>query len=311
MTTSFTTPRLETLDSIRTTFSRVRCPQPSRLERIEQSLQRHGQLSPVVVVRRQGGLELIDGFKRRQAALNLGWTTVLVTEASLDETAQWATMLLLNNRGAQSMAELEEALVLRELVATGLTQVEIAALVDRHKSWVSRRIGLIQRLHPELIEAVKLGVLHPGVARRLLSLPPGNQLQLAATAQRSRLGPHETELLVSLWYKATDEASRKELLADPRRAIARQYPACQRSPLDSNLSPTGQRLLRFLRVIQATASQLTRLLDANTPVCPADLKRLGRDLNQAQRAMATLACRLGSAASTAGGAGAGASSATS
>src|SRR4030067_5237 len=69
------------------------------------------------------------------------------------------------NRGFQSMTELEEALVLREIAQTGLTQVQMAELVQRHKSWVSRRIGLLERLHPELVEAMKVGMLAPGVAR--------------------------------------------------------------------------------------------------------------------------------------------------
>src|SRR5262249_19167318 len=44
-------------------------------------------------------------------------------------------------------------------------------LCTRHKTWVNRRIGLVERLHPELLESMKLGMLHPGCERsRLMSV---------------------------------------------------------------------------------------------------------------------------------------------
>src|SRR5277367_140212 len=189
--------------AIATTLGRARCQQPARIERMKQSLSTHGQLTPIIVVTRGETLEVLDGFKRHAAARMLGWPTLRATVATFDETGQWAAMLLLN-RGPSSMTTLEEALVLRELVKTGLTQVEIAALCSRHKTWVSRRVGLVERLHPELVEAMKLGLLHPGSARRLLSLPPGNQLEMAAAVESAGLGPRDTELLVSLWYRTKD-----------------------------------------------------------------------------------------------------------
>ena len=51
---------------------------------------------------------------------------------------------------------------------------------------------------------MKLGMLHPGSARRLFSLPPGNQLEVAAAVQSAKLGPWETELLVSLSRRTKD-----------------------------------------------------------------------------------------------------------
>ena len=195
MTTSTEATKLCPIATIGTTLIRARCCQPARTERMKQSLATHGQLTPLVAAARPEGVELIDGFKRLAAATMLGWTTLLVTVRPLDETGQWAAMLLLNG-GRSSMTTLEESLVLRELVVTGLTQIEIAELCTRHKTWVSRRMGLVERLHPELVEAMKLGLIHPGSARRLLSLPPGNQLEMAAAIQSARLGPRDTELLV-------------------------------------------------------------------------------------------------------------------
>ncbi len=287
----FGTPRSEPLEAIATSLGRVRCPQPPRIERIRQSLQQYGQLSPVIVVRRQQRLELLDGFKRRRAAELLGWTTLLVAEAELDETAQWATMLLVNQRATSALADVEEALILRELVGTGLTQVEIGALLERHKSWVSRRIGLIERLHPELVESIKLGLLHPGVARRLLALPAGNQLRMAAAVQSAGLGPRDTELAVSLWHKESSEVFRRQLLTDPRGVLSRHYPQTQRPPHEMKLSAAGQRLQRLLAVLVGTGSRMIQLL--GTPPPAVETRRLWPEVHTARQTLRTLLDLLG------------------
>jgi ParB/RepB/Spo0J family partition protein len=283
--------------TIRATLGRARCRQPAQVERMKQSLMTHGQLTPVVAAARPEGVEVVDGFKRLAAATALGWTTLLVVVRPLDETGQWAAMLLLN-RGPSSMTTLEEALVLRELVKTGLTQVEIASLCSRHKTWVSRRIGLVERLHPELIEAVKLGLLHPGSARRLLSLPPGTQLEMAAAVESARLGPRDTELLVSLWHRTKEPSARRALLSEPKASLSKHHPETRRPPLDPRLSPEGQRLCRCLHRLDTVVTEASRRL-RTSPM--QDLATLDKDLRTASAAASRLATELGSARRSGGG----------
>ncbi len=259
---------------------------------MKQSLATHGQLTPLVAAARPEGVELIDGFKRLTAATMLGWATLLVTVRPLDETGQWAAMLLLNG-GRSSMTTLEESLVLRELVVTGLTQVEIASLCTRHKTWVSRRVGLVERLHPELVEAMKLGLIHPGSARRLLSLPPGNQLEMAAAIQSARLGPRDTELLVSLWRRTKDPAERRALVSAPRASLTKHHPETRRPPLDARLSPEGQRLCRCLHRVQEAVVETSRRV--RSPPSHKDLEILDKDLRRATTAASRLVTELGSA----------------
>ena len=146
---------------IGTSYRRVRCLVPRQIEQMKASLTAHGQLTALVVVKRQNGLELIDGFKRHRAAGEMGWTRLRATPMEVDEQGQWVAMLALN-RATHAMSVLEEALVLREMVAMGMTQTQIGQILNRHKSWVSRRIGLVERLHPELVEQIREGILPPG-----------------------------------------------------------------------------------------------------------------------------------------------------
>jgi len=284
------------IERIGTTLGRARCRLPARIERMKQSLAAYGQLTPLVAVPHREGVELVDGFKRLAAATMLGWSTLLVAVTPLDETAQWATMLLLN-RGPSSMTTLEEGLVLRELCKAGLTQADTAALCSRHTSWVSRRIGLVERLHPELVESMKLGVLHPGSARRLLSLPPGNQLEMAAVIGSARLGPRDTELLVSLWRRTKDPAARRLLLSEPRASLQKHHPETRRPPVDPRLSSEGQRLSRCLHRLEAITTETSRRLRA--PPSTEDLAILSKVLQAAQSAASRLTTELGSARTSA------------
>jgi ParB/RepB/Spo0J family partition protein len=276
---------------IGTSYGRVRCLVPRQIEQMKASLTAHGQLTALVVVKRQNKLELIDGFKRRRAAEQMGWTMLRVISMEVDEQGQWAAMLALN-RATHSMSVLEEAMVLREMVTMGMRQTEIGHILNRHKSWVSRRIGLIERLHPELVEQIREGILPPGAGRRLLALPQGNQLELATVVTHHGLGSRETELLVRLWRDA-DPPVRDYLLAHPRQALANARAGDPEQPPDPRLTARGQRLQRHLRILQGVAPRTLQMLRPSP--AEEDLLILASDLESTRSSLSRLMEALGSA----------------
>lgn len=271
-------------------YSRVRCPAPRHIEQMKASLTAHGQLTALVVVKRPNGLELIDGFKRRRAANEMGWTRLRVTPMDLDEQGQWAAMLALNH-ATHAMTVLEEALVLREMVTTGMTQTQIGEILNRHKSWVSRRIGMIERLHPELVEQIRNGILPPGAARRLLALPQGNQLELATVVMHHGLGCQQTELLIRLWKNASP-LIRDYLLSEPRTALANAEASDPEHPPDPRLTLRGQRLQRHCRILQVVALRTRGMLRPSP--AEEDLKILADDLESTRSSLSKLTEALGS-----------------
>jgi ParB/RepB/Spo0J family partition protein len=276
---------------IGTSYGRVRCLVPRQVEQMKASLTAHGQLTALVVVKRQGGLELIDGFKRYRAAEQMGWTMLRAVSMDVDEQAQWTAMLALN-RATHSMSVLEEALVLREMVTMGMTQTGIGQVLNRHKSWVSRRIGLIERLHPELVEQIREGILPPGAARRLLALPAGNQLELATVVTHHGLGSQETELFVRLWKNA-DPPVRDYLLAHSREALANAQAGDPEQPPDPRLTPRGQRLQHHLRILQGVAPRTLQILRPSP--AEEDLLILAADLESTRLSLSRLMEALDSA----------------
>lgn len=163
-----------------------------------ESVRQFGQILPVVVVSAAQGYELIDGFKRLRACRKLGIRTIQAKVLCLGERPVKAAILQLNWK-ARSIRELEEALIVRSLHREdNLSQVQIATLLGRHKSWVCRRIGLVERLCGEALSHLKLGLIGPGHGRQLVRLPRGNQESALETILKHRLCSREAEKLVSM-----------------------------------------------------------------------------------------------------------------
>jgi ParB/RepB/Spo0J family partition protein len=180
-------------------FAALRIVNPSAELRMRRSLETYGQLSPVVVSRLEpeGAYELLDGFKRFRAARELGLERLTARVLDLGARAAKAAILQLN-WVAKSVHHLEEALVLFSLVREdALTQTEVAVLLGRHKSWVCRRIGLVERLCEEVKESLRLGLTSVTVARELGRLPRGNQELAWACVHKHGLTWRETRQVVS------------------------------------------------------------------------------------------------------------------
>ena len=71
-------------------------------------------------------------------------------------------------------AGLEEAWIIHPLVQDdGMSRVEVAKLLGRHKSWVCRRLALIERFGSQGQGRPTGGLLSPTAARQIVRLPEG------------------------------------------------------------------------------------------------------------------------------------------
>jgi ParB/RepB/Spo0J family partition protein len=226
-------------------YRRYRLGDPEAEEAMAGSLRRWGQLSPVVACERAGRLELIDGFKRLSAARQIGALSSLsVRVLEADEPTAKAAILGLN-RDQRPVRELEEAWVVQGLVRDdGMTQVEAAHLLGRHKSWVCRRLALLERLSMAVKEDLRLGLVGPSLARQLTRLPAGNQEALLALTRRETLTAQEVSAVIDLLAGASAEQA-AFVLQKPREALAQVHgmPTALRDP---RLSRAGNWLVRHL-----------------------------------------------------------------
>jgi len=202
-------------------YGRYRLHVPEAERAMARSLERYGQLSPVVVCLRQQRYELIDGFKRLGAARGLAAMPRLSARLmEADERAAKAAIYGLNRAGGRTR-ELEEAWIIQALVREdGLSQVEVAELLGRHKSWVCRRLALIEKLGPKARDELRVGLLSPTAARQIVRLPEGNQAEILEATRREALSSAELAGVVDLWLGCGERRQQQYLLAHPREALS-------------------------------------------------------------------------------------------
>ena len=144
-------------------LSALRLCDAAALATVCRSLEEHGQLSALTLFAEPGSLDIIDGFKRVRAARALGWGTLI---ARIDDVGSIDAKLRLRElHDRRGLTELEEAWVVRSLYREdGMSQPEIARRMSRHKSWVWRRLMLVEALDPSVQIDVRLGLIAPRAA---------------------------------------------------------------------------------------------------------------------------------------------------
>ena len=206
------------LDHFDLDLERLHCAKKTAVAGMARSLSQKGQLTPVIVTEHRDRYLLVDGFKRYRAAEELKLPFLNAVIVAADGKKAKAMLYLLNRPGSFSM--IQEAILVKELIELdGLTQKEAALLLDRHKSWISRRLSMVRRLSPEVIEALLLEQIPPGVGSSLARIPPCNQADFAAAIQTHHLTPNEIHRVVDFYCKAPHPDIKQTILQSPRKAL--------------------------------------------------------------------------------------------
>ncbi len=249
-------------DDIGDRYGNLRLVNPGAYAAMERSIAQYGQVTPVVVGQPTGSkYEMVDGFKRYRASKKLGLKSLSCRVLKGKDRALKSAMLYLNTQ-ISSIGDLEQGMIIQSFYKEdGLSQVEIAKLLGRHKSWVSRRLSLVERLSDEVIEQMRLGLVSSSIGRELALLPCGNQRGALKTLQKYRFTVRETARLVSLlmnqpaWNHETILNFPEEILS------ARQSPRPKKSVMDSLTKFYGDlsTIERLCTGCAANCSQLSNL----------------------------------------------------
>ena len=141
----------------------------------------------------------------------------------------------------------------------GMSQVEAASLLGRHKSWVHRRLALLERLCAEGQEDLRLGLLSVTVARQLVRLPAGNQPELLLVRRRDQLSARELSGTVDMLLASATREKERYILADPRRAL-KQAEGYVLPSWDPRLSPAANRINKQLGALLDGLSRMENWL---------------------------------------------------
>lgn len=252
--------RLVDIAALGERLSALRLCDDAALHSMRHSLEEHGQLTALVLFEEAKGLEIIDGFKRARAARAIGWRTLsarVVAVGSVD-----AKLRLRALHDGRALTELEEAWLVRSLYREDkLSLPDIARLLGRHRSWVWRRLMLVESLDAGVQADVRLGLIAPRAATAVSRLPRGNQVAASAVVVRRGLTVRQTDVLVAEALAEEDVAAREALLS---RRLDGPAPNTCPGPQPSHIvrSEADRISADILRVVELAARLQSRLMSS-------------------------------------------------
>jgi len=190
-------------------YAGIRIVDPARQARLMTSLEQTGQQSAVLVVDGDDGYVLIDGYGRVRALRLLGHDTVWAVQMPLTEVE--ALVLCHRLVNARRRTALEDGWLIRELLDEhGKSQREVARVLCRSWSWVSRRLALVKDLPKRAQEHVRGSKINAHAAMKyLVPLARANAQQCEKIAD-AICGEGLSERQVGEIYRAWRRADRDE-----------------------------------------------------------------------------------------------------
>jgi ParB family chromosome partitioning protein len=248
------------VERIREWSNEYRLIHPDAVRRMTVSMQSEGQLQPVILQLHEDKYNIIDGIKRYRAAVDLGIGELqsMVFEVN---TAMAKAMILHYNRYSSSLSMYEQGLIVSSLIQEhGMSQKEIAKLLHQSHTWVCRRYSLIERLLPQVQDAIRMGSLSVSHGRELVKLPRGNQGEALGVIVKEGLSSRECAIVVERLVRARGDKDTQYIYAHSREVIRQ---VLQRDKYyDPRLSAQGNQLLKTREVLMLQINIMNSLLQS-------------------------------------------------
>jgi ParB family chromosome partitioning protein len=198
-------------------YSHTRIQNAKTLRSLQISIQTYGQIVPALAVAEQERYILIDGFKRLLALQACGHDSIKLQLLNANESESLFLLLVQNNE--RKLEIIEQASLIQELHCRfTCTFSEIATRLGRDKSWVKRRLDLLESLPEEVRHAVMSGKLSSWAASRILvPLARANEQDCLDLTRKIIQDPLSTRELACLYnhYGKSNKTVRSRIIADP------------------------------------------------------------------------------------------------
>jgi ParB family chromosome partitioning protein len=216
---------------------------PAELERLADSIRRHGVLQPVVVRAVEDGYELVVGERRWRASQVAGRTTLPAVVADVAPRDR-LEIALVENVQRHDLNPIELALAFQTLAESGATQEQIGERVGFERSTIANHLRLLD-LPREMQGDVEGGALSVGHAKAILGVASPERRR----ALRDRI------VRDGLSVRQTEEAAR-ELGADLANLVD-----ILRSRVQTQVRLRGNASRGRIEIDYVGADELTRLVD--------------------------------------------------
>jgi len=239
-------------------YSHTRIKNEKILVTLTNSIRAYGQIVPALVVSEQDRYTLIDGYKRLAALKICGHDCISIQIMDTEESSSLVLLLAQNNE--YKLEAIEQAALIQELRERfRFSFSEIGERLGRSKSWVKRRLDLVESLPDEVHQAVMTGKLSSWAASRILvPLARANEEDCLKLTSKIIDNPLSTRELVNLYkhYGKSNRKVRDRIIDDPALFIKTlQEENDKKSGAQLNEGPEG----KWFKNISIVCHMLKRL----------------------------------------------------
>jgi ParB/RepB/Spo0J family partition protein len=255
-------------------YAHIRVKNEARVRRLADSISRHGQLEAMLTVAsEENRLILVDGYQRHAALKYLGQDAGLITRVDEPESQTLYQLLIL--RGERQWEAIEEAGLIQELHRRfSYSLSEIGKRIGRDKSYVKRRMDLLESLPEEILSQVIAGTISTWAANWvLIPLARANSAdatRLASHLEREPMSTRELQLFYDHYQKVNRQV-RERMLNHPALFIK----SIQALDTSKNESPE-EKWLHDAKVVCAILDRMRE--KADTVFYPNQEQKLRRKL---------------------------------
>ncbi len=188
----------------------------------EKSIRQYGLLTPIVLLENPTGeLMTLSGENELEVLKEMNVTKADVFITKLQNRSDTGKVILWLSSFQKGLNPLCEGLLLRELLNVGnYTQIELAHILMKSKSWVSKRLTLAEQLEEPVAELVLSKKLCAASAQDIARLPKEFQHKFALEVFSNALPKSSVEKLVGAFNnKSTSKTIKEEIIANPSLAI--------------------------------------------------------------------------------------------
>ena len=200
-------------------YSNIRVQDPKTVIRMADSMERYGQIMPILVVTADAPhYTLIDGYLRVAAAKRCGKDTLVSHIWHGSEKDALCHVLVKDNERKWDI--FEQAGLIQELHRRhGLSQRNIAHLLGKDPSWVSRRLSILASLPDKVAKSVQRGNLSSWAATRVLTpMARANAEHAGRLAENLIKHPLSTRQLFIFFkhYQRSNRKVRENMVNNPQ-----------------------------------------------------------------------------------------------
>jgi len=238
-------------------YAHTRIKNAAALAKMSNSITRYGQIVPALAVPENNKFILIDGYLRLKALKACGHDCIKLQVIEENEADSLFVMLAKNND--RQWEVIEQAALIQELHSRFTYSFgEIARRLGRDKSWVKRRLDLVDSLPEEIKQAVMTGKLSTWSASHVLvPLSRVNEKDACQLTKNLLRDPLSTRELARLYehYKKSNRVVRDRIIANPS-LFARTIRLQDQDAKQINDGPEG----KWLKDITIVCHILKRLI---------------------------------------------------